>query len=148
MPGLYFEEFSTGDQFTTPRRTVTEADVVQFAGLSGDYNPIHTDEVFSAETPFGGRIAHGLLCLSIVTGLAARLGIHDGTTIAMLGIEEWRFLKPVMLGDTIHARLTIADKRETSKPDRGILIRGFEVVNQRGEVVQQGTIPLMVRRRS
>ncbi|MPZ24829.1 MAG: dehydratase [Dehalococcoidia bacterium] len=147
MPGMYFEDFEVGDSFTTPRRTVTEADVASFAGLSGDYNPLHTDRVFASETPFGEPIAHGMLILAMITGLNARLGINDGTAIAMLGIDEWRFHRPVYFGDTIYARVTITGKRPTSKPGRGILNRKFEVFNQRHELAQDGFINLMCRRR-
>ncbi|HEY8449088.1 MAG TPA: MaoC/PaaZ C-terminal domain-containing protein [Bacillota bacterium] len=147
MPGLYFEDFEVGAQYVTPRRTVTEADVVAFAGLSGDYNPLHTDAVFARETPFGRPIAHGLLVLSIVSGLFGRLGLTDGAALAFLGIDEWRFRKPVFFGDTIYARITIADKRETSKPDRGIIFRKVEVFNQDDELVQEGQLNLMVRRK-
>lgn len=145
--GRYFEEFEVGDTFVTPARTVTETDLVQFAGLSGDFNPIHTDHVYAADSPYGRPVVYGLLILSIVTGLTARLGIFDGTIIAMLGIDDWRFRGPVFVGDTIHVKMTIADKRETSKPDRGILVRGYEVINQRDEVVQTGAMTLMIRRR-
>ena len=125
MP-MYFEDFEVGQRFTTPARTVTEADVVNFAGVSGDYNPIHTDAEFAKSTPFGQRIAHGLLVLSMLTGLRQRTGHFEGTVIAWLEILE---------------------KRETSKPDRGILVQRVRVYNQRGEVVQEGEFVTMVRRR-
>src|SRR3954447_1047320 len=98
--GLYFEEFVVGDEAATPSRTITETDIVQFAGLSSDWNPLHTDAEFAAATPFGQRIAHGLLGLSIASGLMARLGHIDGTAIAFRGIEEWKFSKPIYIGDT------------------------------------------------
>lgn len=145
--GMYFEDFQIGDTFVTPRRTITETDLVQFAGMSGDFNPIHTDHVYAADSPYGQPVVYGLLILSIVTGLTARLGIFDGTIIAMLGIDDWRFVGPVFVGDTIHVRMVIKDQRETSKPDRGILIRSYEVLNQRDEVVQTGSMTLMIRRR-
>ncbi|MBX5475963.1 MAG: MaoC family dehydratase N-terminal domain-containing protein [Clostridia bacterium] len=147
MPGRYFEDFQVGESFVSPRRTITEADVVLFAGLSGDFNPLHTDRVFAETTPFKQPIAHGLLVLAVATGLNARMGLNDGTALALLGIDEWRFVRPVFFGDTVHVRVTIVDKRETSKPDRGILIRKFEVFNQRDELVQEGYLNLMVRRR-
>ena len=106
---MYLEDFKAGQVFDTPARTVTEADVVAFAGLSGDYNPLHTDAEFCAKTPFKQRIAHGMLGMSIMTGLAARTGMLDGSALAFLGIEDWRFQKPIFFGDTIHARTTIAD---------------------------------------
>lgn len=146
-PGKYFEDFEVGDEFITPRRTITETDLIQFAGLSGDFNPIHTDHVFAAESPYGRPVVYGLLIVSIVTGLTARLGVFDGTIIAMLGIDDWRFLGPVFVGDTLHVRMTIAEKRETSKSDRGILVRTYDVLNQRDEVVQTGSMTLMIRRR-
>lgn len=145
MKGLYFEEFNPGDKYVTPARTITEADVVNFAGLSGDFNPIHTDRVFAADTAIGQPMAHGLLVLSIATGLMARLGIFDGTVIALLGIDDWRFVKPVLFGDTVHARVTIVDKRLTSRGDRGILRRRVEVINHRDEVVQEGFLTVMCR---
>lgn len=146
VAGKFFEEFEVGDTFVTPRRTITEADLVQFAGMSGDFNPIHTDHLYAAESPYGRPIVYGLLILSMVTGLTARLGIFDGTIIAMLGIDDWRFVGPVFVGDTIYVRMTITAKRETSKADRGILVRGYEVMNQRDEVVQTGSMTLMIRR--
>ncbi|MBI4280154.1 MAG: dehydratase [Armatimonadetes bacterium] len=144
--GWYFEDFEEGQVFVTPARTVTEADVVTFAGLSGDYNPLHTDAEFAARTPFGTRIAHGLLVLSIVSGLGARTGLFDETTIALLGVD-WRFLQPVRMADTIRAEMTVSRKRTTRHPERGILVRGIRVLNQRNEVVQEGTMTLMIRRR-
>lgn len=147
MPGLYWDEFDVGQVFDTPARTVTEADVAAFAGLSGDYNPLHTDVEYCKETPFGERIAHGLLGLAFVSGLKARLGIMDGTTLAFLGIN-WSFKAPIRFGDTVHARITISDKRATSKPDRGVVVQSIELVNQRGEVVQCGEHTLLMRRKS
>lgn len=143
---LYYEEFSLGEQSLTPRRTVTEADVTAFAGVSGDYHPLHTDAVGAANTLFGARVAHGLLGLSIATGLMARLGELEDTAMAFLNVD-WNFKAPLFMGDTICARVTIADKRETSKPDRGILIRRVELLNQDGQVVQEGTMTVMVKRR-
>ena len=143
--GKYFEEFQVGEVYKSPARTITESDVMQFAGLSGDFNPLHTDEEFAKETVFRKRIAHGLLGLSITSGLMGRLGIFDGTVIAFLGLE-WKFTGPIFFGDTIHFKMTIQDKRETSKPDRGIIYRDVEVINQRSEVVQKGIMTIMVKR--
>lgn len=144
--GAYFEDFSIGQEFISPARTVTEHDVMEFAGLSGDYNPLHTDTEFCRQTQFGRPIAHGLLGLTITSGLTSRLGLFDGTAVAFLGLT-WSFSGPIFFGDTIHARMVVKEKRETSKLDRGILIRQVEVINQRGEVVQKGELSLMVRRR-
>jgi acyl dehydratase len=145
--GRYFEDFQVGQRFTTPARTVTEADLVNFAGVSGDYNPIHTDAEFAKTTPFGQRIAHGLLVLAMLTGLRQRTGQFEGTLIAWLEIRSYRFLKPVFIGDTVHGETEILEKRETSKPDRGFLVQRVRVLNQRGEVVQEGEFVTLVRRR-
>ncbi|MEK4131115.1 MaoC/PaaZ C-terminal domain-containing protein [Solibacillus sp. FSL W8-0474] len=143
----YFEEFEIGEKFVSPARTVTETDIVLFAGLSGDYNPLHTDSEFSKDTIYGEKIAHGLLGLSILTGLSTRLGIFDGTAIAFLGINDWKFLKPVLANDTIHFEMEVIEKRETSKADRGIIFRKFELYNQRKEVIQSGVLPIMLKRK-
>ena len=127
MAGQYFGDFKVGDQFVSQRRTVTEADVVNFAGLSGDFNPLHTDRLFSAETRFGRPIAHGLLVLAIADGLTARLGLHDGTMIAMLGVKDWNFRRPVFFGDTVYVRITMVGKRESSHADQGIVTQRLEV---------------------
>ena len=146
MP-MYLEDFKQGQEFTTPARTITEADVTAFAGLSGDYNPLHTDAEFSAKTPFKQRIAHGMLGMSVMTGLASRTGMLDGSALAFLGIEEWKFQKPIFLGDTIHVRMTVVDIRPSSKPGSGVLKRLVEIVNQRGEVTQSGRLVTLIRAR-
>lgn len=143
---LFFEEFAVGASWDSPARTITEADVVAFAGLTGDYNPLHTDEEFAKGTPFGRRIAHGLLGLAIATGLSTRLGLVDGTVIAFLGLE-WKFTGPIFIGDTIRQRMTVTSVRETRKPDRGVVVFDVKVLNQRDEVVQEGTRTIMVKRR-
>jgi acyl dehydratase len=144
--GRYFEDFTTGETFTSPARTVTEADIVMFSAISGDHNPLHTDAEFARTTPFGQRIAHGLLGLAMITGLMGRLGLFEGTAIAFLGLK-WRFTAPIFIGDTVHVEMTISEKRETSNPERGVLVREVKLLNQRGEVVQEGTMDVMVRRR-
>ncbi len=98
---LYFEDVEVGFRFETPSRTVTEADLVAFAGVSGDFNPLHTDAVFAARTIYGERIAHGALVLSLATGLRQRAGVFDGTLMGLLEIRTWRFIAPVRIGDTI-----------------------------------------------
>ncbi|MEQ9815315.1 MAG: MaoC/PaaZ C-terminal domain-containing protein [Azospirillaceae bacterium] len=146
MP-LYFEDFVVDAVRETEARTVTESDIVQFCGISGDFNPLHTDAVFAASTPFGGRVAHGLLTLSIATGLTQRRGELHGTAIAFLSMEEWRFHAPVMPGDTIHVRETVLEKSGTSNPHRGVVKRRIEVVNQSDVVVQSGVWVTLIRRR-
>lgn len=145
--GWYYEDFQVGQEILTASRTITESDVVMFAGLSGDFNPLHTDEEFCRQTPYGTRIAHGMLVMSIASGLSVRTGLFDGTNLAHLGFDEWRFTGPVRFGDTIHCKMTVLEVRETSKPDRGVIKRKVEVFNQRGELVQWGiNASLMLRR--
>jgi len=146
MEALYFEDFEMGREYVTRSRTITEADVVAFAGLSGDFNPLHTDEEFAKRSMFGARIAHGLLGLSIASGLINQTGIGEGTVIAFLGMT-WTFKGALRLGDTITVRQRVADRRETSKKDRGILRMAVSVINQHGEVVQEGEHTLMIKRR-
>jgi acyl dehydratase len=144
--GLYFDEFCVGQSWTTPARTITDADVVNFAGLSGDFNPLHTDEEFARTTQFGGRIFHGPGVFSVAIGLESRLGLKDGTAIAFLGMT-WNLKLPVRIGDTIHVVQAVAATRaSTSKPDRGVVTFDVEVRNQRDEVCQDGQWLVMFRR--
>jgi acyl dehydratase len=142
----YFEDIQVGDEYLSPGRTVTEADIVAFAGLSGDYNVLHTDAEFMKSSIFGERIAHGLLGLSISSGLGTRAVPRPFATIAFLGLR-WRFKGPIKIGDTIKVRLKVTAKKETSKPDRGIITVQRAVLNQRGELVQEGDTELMIERR-
>lgn len=148
MVGLYWEEWEIGSTFKTSARTVTEADIVMFAGLSGDYNPLHIDEEFCKQTPFGTRIAHGPLVYAIAAGLLFQLHLYDDTLIAFLGFEDLRFTKPVKAGDTIHAQIEVLEKRETSKPTRGVMKRKLQVINQNGEVVQEGIQAFLLKRKT
>ena len=148
MAGLLFEDAELGLTFTSPARTITEADLTSFSGLSGDYNALHTDAEYMKSTQFGERIAHGALILSIVTGLRARTGRFDDTIIAFAEIRSWRFKAPVFIGDTIHTNNEVVEKRETSKPDRGIVVQRVAVINQRGETVQEGEMVTLVKRRA
>src|SRR5690349_8161727 len=134
--GLYFEDFEVGREFESAARTVTETDIINFAAFSGDWNPLHTDVEFAKTTPFGERIAHGLLGLTISSGLSIRSGIFDDTLIAFLGME-WKFTAPIKIGDTIRQKSFVKDRRETSKTDRGVVVIGVQVLNQRDEVVQE-----------
>lgn len=145
LRGKNFDQFSVGDEFYTASRTITEADVVTFAGLSGDYNPLHTDQVFMEKSAFGGRIAHGALILSVATGLANQLGIFEGTTIAVLEMVT-RFTGAVKMGDTIRLVLTITDKKESKKPDRGVVYVGIKVLNQADQPVLEGSWAVMLVR--
>lgn len=147
MKGLYWEEWEIGSEVETSARTVTEADIVIYAGLSGDYNPLHTDEEYCRKTQFGGRIAHGPLVYGIAAGLLFQLHLYDDTMIALLGFEDLRFTKPVKPGDTIRARVKVLEKRETSRPDRGVLKRQLHVLNQRDEVVQESIQNILLKRK-
>jgi acyl dehydratase len=144
---MYWEEWEIGAEFESPARTVTEADIVQFAGLSGDYNPLHINEEYCKTTLFGGRIAHGPLVYAIAAGLLFQLHLYDDTLIAFLGFEDLRFTKPVKPGDTIHARVKVLEKTETSRADRGVMKRQLQVFNQRGEVVQEGRQAFLLKRK-
>jgi acyl dehydratase len=143
--GLTFEQFNVGNAYVCQARTVTEADIVNFAGVSGDYNPLHTDETYGQTTPFGGRIAHGMLVLSIDTGQANQFGIFEGTTIALMQ-QTVRYVGAVKFGDTVHLEFKVAEKKETSKPDRGIVTIDTTVLNQYGKPVIEGQWVLMMKR--
>jgi acyl dehydratase len=146
MKRTFYEDFVVGDEFVTPARTVTEADVTMFAALSGDYNRLHTDAEYAAQGPFGERIAHGLLGLAIVLGLAYRTEIDPDGAVAFLGLS-WKFSGPIKLGDTIHAIIKVASMRPTHTPDRGIIVQYTQLLNQRGAIVQSGELTMMVKRR-
>ena len=148
MTGLFWEEWKIGAEFVTSARTITETDIINFAGISGDYNPLHIDEEFCRNTQFGTRIAHGPLVYSIATGLIFQLHLYDDTLIAFLGFDSLKFTKPVKIGDTIHARVEVIEKRETSKSDRGIMKRLLQVLNQNNELVQEGVQAFLLKRNS
>src|ERR1700752_2219196 len=119
--GLYWEDFEIGKVFQTPARTITSTDIVNFACLTGDFNEVHTNWEYCKTTPFGEPIAHGPLVYGIMGGLQYASGINDGTLLALLQIDEWRMLNPVKHGDTIRMLSSVVDKKETSKPDRGVV---------------------------
>ncbi len=136
--GLYFEEFTVGQKMVSPGRTVTESDVVIFSGISGDFNQIHTDIEYSKATQFGGRVAHGLLCLSMASGLALRTGVLEGTAIAFREINRWKFTKPVFIGDTIHVEMEVTDKKPFPRQGGGTVTIDIYVKNQNDETVMKG----------
>ncbi|MFZ5865982.1 MAG: MaoC/PaaZ C-terminal domain-containing protein [Thermodesulfobacteriota bacterium] len=146
MEPLFFEDFYVGQEFVTKGRTVTEADIVNFASLSWDTNALHTDVEFAKKSPFGERIAHGMLGIVIHAGLSQMLGITDGTLLAFLGMT-WKFHHPIKIGDTVHVLQRVTELRETSKPDRGIMTFEKELINQHGQVVQTGTTTALIARR-
>ena len=145
--GVYFEDLEIGRKVVSPARTVTEADIVNFAGLSGDFNVIHTDAELTKKTAFGQRIAHGLLGLSIASGLVARNpSAEQHRLVAFLGMT-WDFRGAVFIGDTIHVVQTVAAKRETSKPGLGVVTYDVKVINQRNEICQEGQWKVMYETR-
>ena len=148
MQGKYLDELKVGEEYITPSRTLTETDVVMFAAMSGDYNELHTSEEVMKGSQFGKRLVNGLLGLYISHGLIFRLGILDGTAIALLGVDTWQFKGPLFFGDTIRVKVKIAEVRPSkSKPDRGILKLHMEIINQDDTVVQSGYKTLMMKRR-
>lgn len=145
--GRFFEEFALGERLRTPGRTVTEADIVAFAALSGDYNRIHTDDPYAVESPFGRRVAHGLLGLAIASGLAVRTGILEGTVLAFREIEEWKFSLPVQIGDTIHAVIEVDEVKAMARLGGGLVGLTFDVRNQNNETVMKGRWKVLVQGR-
>ena len=143
--GLYLEDFEIGKEYLSPARTVTEADVVNFAGLSGDFNPLHTDEEFARNgSMFGRRIAHGMLGAVIMTGLSNQMGMFAGTTIAFLELSI-RYPAPLEIGATVHLEMTPTDIHHSSKPGRGVLTMDANLVDQTGTVTTQCVWKLMMK---
>jgi 3-hydroxybutyryl-CoA dehydratase len=145
--GRYFEDFKVGEVLVTGRRTVEGGDVSRFAGLTGDFNPLHTDETFAKETPFGARVAHGILTLAVSNGQQNLSGWFEGTALALLGLDRLRFTAPVKFGDTIHTEMTVKQARESSRTDRGVVTFDVVVRNQRDEVVCTYEESVLMRRR-
>ena len=142
----YYEDFELNAESTTPGRTITEADIVNFAGLTGDWYELHTNVEYAAKTQFGQRIAHGALIFSISTALNVRVMPPGNTLIAFYGVEKLRFVKPTFIGDTIYCRNTVIEKREKNAAS-GVVGSLCEVVNQRGEVVISYTSQALWQRR-
>lgn len=142
----YLDDFVVGEEWVTPRRTITETDIVMFAGMTGDFNPVHTDEEYAKTTTFGRRLLHGPAVFAIATGLEFRLGIKEGTAIAFLGMT-WDLKGPVVAGDTLHVYQRVESVRRTSNPARGIVNFWLEVRNQDGQVCQEGTWKVMFHAR-
>jgi acyl dehydratase len=142
---VYFEDVQLGEEYVSPGRTVTEADIVIFAGLSGDYNVLHTDAEHMKASLFGERIAHGLLGLSIQQGLLDR--VIPGQVVGPLAALKWKFKGPIKIGDTIHVEAQVTAKKDGEQPGWGIVTVERRVINQRGEVVQEGETDHAVGRR-
>ncbi|HEY3744479.1 MAG TPA: MaoC/PaaZ C-terminal domain-containing protein [Bryobacteraceae bacterium] len=142
----YFEDFLPGDLSTTPGRTITEADIINFAGLTGDWYELHTNVEYAAKTRFGQRIAHGALIFSISTALNVRAMPPGNTLIAFYGVDKLRFVKPTFIGDTIYCRNQVLEKQEKNESS-GVVAALCEVVNQRGEIVISYTSRALWQRR-
>ncbi len=140
---MYFEEFEIGSEMTSVGRTITETDVVSFAGLSGDYTQLHTDEEHAKGSLFGKRVAHGVLVLSIATGLAVRLGFIEGTALAFRELT-WKFSQPVFFGDTIHVRARVKELKPMLRLGGGSVIFDVWVINQDEKTVQKGEWNMLV----
>lgn len=144
--GSYFEDVEIGQTLVTRGRTITEADIVQFAALTGDYNPMHTDAEYMKTHPMGQRVAHGMLTLSYAVGQLYQLGFMERTVLAFRGLEM-KFSLPVFIGDTIRVRLTITGKKEARRLGGGLITAEVRIVNQQGKTVQSGTMELLLASR-
>lgn len=142
--GMYFEEFEVGQTILSTGRTVTETDIVNFAGLSADYNEIHTNAVFSEATPIGKRIAHGVLGLSIASGLAVLTGVLEGTIIVFREISAWKFVKPIFIGDTVHVVLKVLETKAMPRVGGGQVLLELDLKNQEDVTTQKGTWKVLV----
>lgn len=142
--GLYFEEFEVGQKIVTVGRSVAESDIFTFAGISGDYNQIHTDAEFARNTPFGQRVAHGLLGLSIASGLAMRTGVLEGTVIAFREINNWKFVNPVYIGDTLHVEMEVLETKALPRIGGGSVLIALDVKKQSGETTMKGNWTVLV----
>ena len=143
--GMYFEEFAVGLKVTTARRTITETDLVNFAGLSGDFNQIHMDAEFAKTTVYGQRVVYGLCVLSIASGLTMQTGVLEGTVIGFREISEWKFTKPVFIGDTLHVEVEVLEAKAMPRLQAGLLTLQLTVKNQADEVVQRGKWSALLR---
>jgi 3-hydroxybutyryl-CoA dehydratase len=145
---LVWEDLTEGDVAVSTGRTITETDVVNFAGLSGDFNWFHVDAVAARDSVFGQRVAHGMLVLSIATGLQVGQMEPRIATAAFMGLKEWQFRGAVFFGDTIRVRRTIGAKSEHKNPTQGLCVYEIEVLNQDDKVVQKGQWNMLIRRRA
>lgn len=143
---LYFDDFETNQEFVSRGRTVTEADLVAFAGLSGDFVELHTNEEYAKQSTYGRRIAHGALIFSLSTGLTTQMNLINETVVAFYGVDRLRFTQPVFIGDTVRVRKRVLQKEEKVS-DRGLVTFETRVVNQRDEIVLVYQDKLLVKRR-
>lgn len=146
---LYWEDLPTGTVFDTPARSITEADVVGFASLTGDFNRLHVDVEFAKSSLFGQRLAHGMLVASVSVGLATRTLVHqliENTAVAVVE-NKLQFLKPTFIGDTVHVRIEVIETRPTRNPQRGVTVFRRSTINQRNETVIESTVTYLINRR-
>jgi acyl dehydratase len=145
--GLWYEDLEPGRAFRTGSRVVTEADIEAFAGVSGDRNPLHLDEAYARGSVFGRRVAHGVLGLSVATGLINASALTRGTLVAFLGLT-WDFVGPLYPGTEVRVELEVRSRRETSRPGRGLVVLGATLLDADGATIQEGELRLLVRRRT
>ncbi len=148
MTTMYFEDFEPGQVFETGGRTITETDLTMFSMLTGDWNAIHSDAEFAKSTRFGERIVHGVFGIGLAIGLMHTLGIFEKSAVAMLGIADWKFHKPVFIGTTLRLKMTIIDKALGKSGNTGRVGRQFELIDQDGEVCHSGRSDVLVTTRS
>jgi 3-hydroxybutyryl-CoA dehydratase len=146
VSALFFDDLAVGDEWESPGRTITEADVIGFAGLSGDYNSLHMDHEFARRGPFGRPVAHGLLGLAVASGLASHCPLVE--TMALLAILEWKFLHPIAFGDTIRVITRVVALEPRSRGRRGTVTWHRRLVNQQGKTLQEGLTQTLVRGRA
>ena len=145
---LMWDDLTEGDEAVSAGRTITETDVVNFCGLSGDFNWFHTDAERAKESVFGQRVAHGMLVASIATGLQVEKMEPKIATAAFMGLADWQFRAPVFFGDTIRVKRTIGAKEEHKSPNMGRVVYEVEVLNQEDKVVQKGTWNMLISRKA
>jgi acyl dehydratase len=143
----HWEDFKVGEVLVTGRRTIDGGDVSRFAGLTGDFNPLHIDAEFAKTTPFGERVAHGILTLAVSNGQQNLGGWFERTTLALLGLDRLKFTAPVKFGDTVRTEMTVTETRSSSKPDRGVVVFDVAVKNQRDETVCSYQETVLMRRK-
>ena len=145
ITGLFFEDFQVGQKGVSATRTITEHDIVAFAGLSGDFNLIHVDAEFAKATPYGQRIAHGLLGLAIASGLAVQTGVLGANVMAFREVGEWKFIKPIFIGDTVHVEMEIAELKALRRLGGGLVAIAISLNNQANETTMKGLWTLLVK---
>jgi acyl dehydratase len=144
MRSRFFEDFAPDQRFESAGRTITEADLTMFSMLSGDWNPIHADAEFAKGTRYGQRVVHGVLGMAVATGMLHELGIFERSAVAMMGFRSWSFREPIFVGDTLRLKLTITEVEPGKSGRSGRVGRRFQLVNQKGAVVQEGESDVLV----